>query len=42
LKEPDNDFQTYYDQLMNVKTLGIGSTLFVLAGQEINFEEVLL
>ncbi len=42
LKTPDSDFQNYYDQLMNVKTKGLGSTLFVLAGQEINFEEVLL
>jgi hypothetical protein len=42
LKEPGGDFMNYYDQLMNVKTKGIGSTLFVLAGQEINFEEVLL
>lgn len=42
LKEPGSDFMYYYDQLMNVKTKGIGSTLFVLASQEINFEEVLL
>ena len=42
LKEPGGDFMSYYDQLMNVKTKSIGSTLFVLAGQEINFEEVLL
>jgi amino acid transporter len=42
LKEPGSDFITYYDQLMNIKTQGVGSTLFVLAGQDINFEEVLL
>jgi hypothetical protein len=42
LAEPGADFLVYYDQMINVKTSGIGSTLFVLAGQDINFEEVLL
>ncbi|MBR9997346.1 MAG: amino acid permease [Cyclobacteriaceae bacterium] len=42
LAEPGDDFLSYYEQLINVKTKGIGSTLFVLAGQEINFEDVLL
>jgi hypothetical protein len=42
LAEPGDDFMAYYDQLINVKTSGLGSTLFVLAGQDINFEDVLL
>jgi len=42
LAEPKEDFLSYYDELINVKTKGMGSTLFVLAGQDINFEDVLL
>ena len=42
LAEPRGNFEEYYDQFINVKTGGIPSTLFVLAAQDINFEDVLL
>ncbi len=42
LAEPRENFLDYYDQLINIKTHGIPSTLFVLAAQDINFEEVLI
>ncbi len=42
LAEPRGNFLEYYDQFINVKTSGIPSTLFVLAAQDINFEDVLI
>nr|WKN37086.1 Na-K-Cl cotransporter [Tunicatimonas sp. TK19036] len=41
LAEPDENFLAYYEQLSE-RTQGLPATLFVLAAQEIAFEEILL
>jgi hypothetical protein len=41
MAEPGKDFLSYYTKMIK-KIEGAPSTMFVLAGQEINFEEVLL
>ncbi len=41
LQEPQDDFLSYYTQMIK-KIEGSPSTMFVLASQDINFEEVLL
>ncbi len=41
LAEPNEDFLTYYEQLSE-RTQGLSATMFVLAAQEIAFEEILL
>jgi hypothetical protein len=41
LQEPQNDFLSHYTQMIK-KIEGSPSTMFVLAAQDINFEEVLL
>ena len=40
MAEPGKDFASYYEQL-NTRTQGLPSTIFVLAAQEIAFQEVL-
>jgi hypothetical protein len=40
MAEPDENFVNYYEQL-NERTQGLPSTIFVLAAQEIAFQEVL-